>query len=78
MGRLLTRLSILGVAAGERASSCTVHVRTKEVAGKAADGVRDLQVGDGLYAAAAFIGVEPVATAAWLPTDAKSLEKLVS
>jgi 4'-phosphopantetheinyl transferase len=78
IGRLLTRLGILGVAAAGRADASGMRQRMGEVADGAADRVRDLQVGDGIYAAAAFIGVEPVAEAAWLPTDAKSLEKLIS
>jgi 4'-phosphopantetheinyl transferase len=77
VGRLLTRLGILGVAPGARVSASEMGTRMNAVAPNAADGIRDLQLGDGIYAAAAFIGVQPVATAAWLPTDAKSLEKLV-
>jgi hypothetical protein len=52
--------------------------RLGEVAGGAADGVRDLLLGDDIYAAAAFIGAQPVTDVAWLPTDAKGLEKLIS
>ena len=78
IGRLLTRLSILGVTAAERAGASGMPARMNEAARGAADGVRDLQLGDGIYAAAAFIGVQPVADVAWLPTDAESLEKLIS
>lgn len=78
IGRLLTRLCILGVAAAERADASGMPARVGEVAEDAADGVRDLPLGDGIYAAAAFIGVQPVADVAWLPTDAESLEMLIS
>jgi 4'-phosphopantetheinyl transferase len=78
IGRLLTQLGILGVAAAERADASGMLGRMGEVAGGAADGVRDLQLGDDIYAAAAFIGAQPVADVAWLPTDAKGLEKLIS
>jgi 4'-phosphopantetheinyl transferase len=78
IGRLLTRLGILGVAAADRADASGMPARVDGVLGGAAEGVRDLQLGDGLYAAAAFIGVQPVAGVAWLPTDAESLEKLIN
>ena len=78
IGRLLTRLGILGVAPADRADASGMAARVDEAAGGAAEGVRDLQLGDGIYAAAAFIGVQPVAGVAWLPTDAESLEKLIS
>jgi 4'-phosphopantetheinyl transferase len=78
IGRLLTRLGILGVAAADRADASGMPARVDEVAKGAAEGVRDLQLGNGIYAAAAFIGVQPVAGVAWLPTDAESLEKLIN
>jgi 4'-phosphopantetheinyl transferase len=78
VGRLLTRLGILGVAAAERATASGMLGRMEDVARGVAAGVRDLQLGDGIFAAAAFIGVQPVNDVAWLPTDAEGLEKLIS
>jgi 4'-phosphopantetheinyl transferase len=78
IGRLLTRLGILGIAAAERADASGLRQRVGAVATGAADGVRDLQLGVGIYAAAAFVDVRPVSEVAWLPADAESLEKLAS
>jgi hypothetical protein len=47
------------------------------LAGEAPPSVRDLQLGDGVYAAVALVGVEAVGAPAWLPTRVESLEKLM-
>ena len=47
------------------------------LAGDTPPSVRDLQLGDGVYAAVASIGVAAVGEPAWLPTSVESLEKLI-
>ncbi len=78
IGRLLTRLGILGVsekfAPGRRAPAIWSR-RCSPVS--TPPSVRDLQLGDGVYAAVASIGVAAVGEPAWLPTRVESLEKLI-
>ena len=47
------------------------------LAGDTPPSVRDLQLGDGVYAAVASIGIVAIGEPAWLPTRVESLEKLI-
>jgi phosphopantetheinyl transferase len=78
IGRMLTRLGILGVSAESRAGQASARAMVAALlAGDAPPSVRDLQLGDGVYAAVASIGFAGVGTPAWLPTRVESLEKLI-
>ncbi len=78
IGRLLTRLGILGVSDEVRGGQASAgDMVAALLAGEAPPSVRDLQLGDGVYAAAASVGVEAVGAPAWLPTRVESLEKLM-
>jgi len=67
IGRLLTRLGILG------AGNLVVAL----LAGDTPPSVRDLHLGDGVFAAVASIGIVAIGEPAWLPTRVESLEKLI-
>jgi 4'-phosphopantetheinyl transferase len=75
IGRLLTRLGILGTqgggdAAGERASALrTAH---------APAGVLDLDLGPGIHAAATLFAAPAPGAVSWLPLDIQALEKLAN
>jgi 4'-phosphopantetheinyl transferase len=78
IGRLLTRLGILGVGDAFRARQPSAgDTVAAMLAGDTPPAVRDLQLGNGVYAAVASIGVAGVAAPAWLPTQVESLEKLI-
>jgi len=78
IGRLLTRLGILGVSDAIRARQASAgDMVAALLAGETPPSVRDLQLGDGVYAAVASIGVVGVGAPVWLPTQAESLEKLI-
>ncbi len=78
IGRLLTRLGILGVSDEFRAGQASAgDMVAALLAGEAPPSVRDLQLGDGVYAAVASVGVEAIGAPAWLPTRVDSLEKLM-
>ena len=78
IGRLLTRLGILGVSEEARAEQAGAgDMVATLLTGGTPPSVRDLQLGDGVYAAVASIGVAPVGAPAWLPTRVESLEKLI-
>jgi 4'-phosphopantetheinyl transferase len=78
IGRLLTRLGILGVSAETRAGQASARTMVAALlATDTAPSVRDLQLGDGVYAAVASIGVAGAGAPAWLPTRVESLEKLI-
>ena len=78
IGRMLTRLGILGVSAETRAGQAGARAMVAALlTGDTSPSVRDLQLGDGVYAAVASIGVEGVGAPAWLPTRVESLEKLI-
>jgi 4'-phosphopantetheinyl transferase len=78
IGRLLTRLGILGVSDEIRARQASAgNLVAALLAGDAPPSVRDLQLGDGVYAAVASIGVGAIGEPTWLPTRVESLEKLI-
>lgn len=81
IGRLLTRLGIFGtgkaVASQEAGTGDRAAVAAAFVGGEAPS-VRDLQLGQDIYAAAVFAGAPPTSDVAWLPASAKGLEKLIS
>jgi 4'-phosphopantetheinyl transferase len=77
IGRLLTRLGILGTSAAER----TEQQSARELAGAMLSGspspaVRDLQLGEGVYAAAVFAGAPLTSDVTRLPASVEGLEKL--
>jgi 4'-phosphopantetheinyl transferase len=73
IGRLLTRLGILG--AGHAASGSLPGASQPDLQALSA---LDLQVGDNIYAAAVFAGAPSTTDVAWLPTSGDGLEKLIS
>ncbi len=78
IGRLLTRLGILGVSDALRARQASAgDMVAALLAGDTPPSVRDLQLGDGVYAAVASIGVAGIGAPAWLPVHVESLEKLI-
>lgn len=78
IGRLLTRLGILGISAESRAGQASAGALAAALlSGEAPPSIRDLQLGDGVYAAVASIGVAGIGAPAWLPTHPESLEKLI-
>ena len=87
IGRLLTRLGILGSAsaawpAGQGAAGeiAPVSLLTEPGAGQPSGGplsVRDLQLGEGLYAAVAACEGAALGDIPWLPSDREALEKLI-
>jgi 4'-phosphopantetheinyl transferase len=79
IGRLLTRLGILGTSAAARPEQIAVREIVAELLReRPAAIVSDLQLGDGVYAAAVFAGTEPPAEVSWLPSSVESLEKLTA
>ncbi len=77
IGRLLTRLGILGTsAAGRAAQPSARELADALLASSPSPAVRDLQLGEGVYAAAVFADAEPTFDVAWLPTSVEGLEKL--
>ena len=78
IGRLLTRLGILGVSDALRARQASAgNMAAALLAGDTPPSIRDLQLGDGVYAAVASIGVAGIGAPAWLPVHVESLEKLI-
>ena len=78
IGRLLTRLGILGVSDEIRVGQASAgSLVAALLAGDTPPSVRDLQLGDGVYAAVASIGIVAIGEPAWLPTRVESLEKLI-
>ncbi len=78
IGRLLTRLGILGTAAAAVPEGMDMRARAAALLAADRADIRDLQVGEGIYAAAAFRGISPTGEVAWLPASAEGLEKLVN
>lgn len=79
IGRLLTRLGILGASAVARLEQIGVREIVAELVRESPDAVvNDLQLGDGIYAAAVFAGTEPPAEVSWLPSSVEGLEKLTA
>ncbi len=77
IGRLLTRLGILGASAADRGAQQSARALADAMLGASpAPTVRDLQLGEGVYAAAVFAGAPPTSNVAWLPTSVEGLEKL--
>lgn len=78
IGRLLTRLGIFGEAARIPLDASAMRGRAEALL---ADGparcVRDLQLGEGIFAAVACVEAPAVLPVAWLPTDVKDLEAWV-
>lgn len=81
IGRLLSRLGIFGagktvaseeIGTGGRAGAAAMFV------GGEAPSVRDLQLGQDIYAAAVFAGAPPTTDVAWLPASTEGLEKLLN
>ena len=87
IGRLLTRLGILGsgtagrtdASPGERAGgpALVVSAVLTEPHAVAALSVRDLQLGEGIYAAAAVPEGAALGDIPWLPSDREALENLI-
>ena len=78
IGRLLTRLGILGVSDATRAGQARAgDMVAALLAGETAPSVRDLQLGESVYAAVASIGLAGVGAPVWLPTQVEGLEKLI-
>lgn len=75
IGRLLTRLGIVGSRSGGE-SACDSASSAIAALREAAE-VRDVAVGEGLFAAAAFASGPATADVAWLPVTLEGLEKLV-
>ena len=75
IGRLLTRLGILATSAAACVSSKAGSPRRywPRVRRRLS---RDLQLGEGVYAAVVFTGAPPTSDIAWLPTSVEGLEKL--
>jgi 4'-phosphopantetheinyl transferase len=79
IGRLLTRLGILGTRAAGLPEQTGVREIVAKLVRESPDAVaNDLQLGDGIYAAAVFAGTEPPAEVAWLPSSVEGLEKLTA
>ncbi len=79
IGRLLTRLGILGTRAAGLAEQTGVREIVAKLVRESPDAVaNDLQLGDGIYAAAVCAGTEPPAEVAWLPSSVEGLEKLTA
>jgi 4'-phosphopantetheinyl transferase len=80
IGRLLTRLGIMGsAAAAEQRSGPDMQARaTAILAASPVARVNDLQLGHGLFAAVALSSTAAPPPVNWLPADAVELEKLAS
>ena len=77
IGRLLTRLGILGTSAAARAEQQSARALIEAMlVSSPSPAVRDLQLGAGVYAAAVFTGAPPTSAISWLPTSVAGLEKL--
>jgi len=77
IGRLLTRLGVLGTnAAGRAEQQSARELADAMLASSPSPAVRDLQLGEGVYAAAVFADAPPTSDVAWLPTSVEGLEKL--
>lgn len=78
IGRLLTRLGILGAGAREARSVADMRARAAALhAESPVQAVHDLQLGAGVYAAVACSGSAPPA-ARWLPTAIEALKKPIN
>ncbi len=76
IGRLLTRLGILGAGARAAADAAAMRDRAASLLAESpVETVHDLQLGASVYAAVACTGVPPRLAVSWLPTDAAALEK---
>ncbi len=78
IGRLLTRLGILGAGAKEPVSAAEMREKAAAlVSGSAIEAVRDLQLGAGTFAAVACPAAPADLPVNWLPTGSEQLQKLI-
>jgi 4'-phosphopantetheinyl transferase len=78
IGRLLTRLGILGTSAARTEQRGVREIVAELLSGCPNTVVSDLPLGDGVYAAAVFAGTAPAAEVAWVPSSVEGLEKLTA
>jgi 4'-phosphopantetheinyl transferase len=79
VGRLLTRLGIMGTGAAEQRTAPDTHARaTALLAGSPVGRVNDLQLGQGLFAAIARSSTGAPPPVKWLPHGVDELEMLVN
>lgn len=77
IGRLLTRLGIMGADAKTHLSAADMRTRGAALAAESPAGtVRDLQLGEGTFAAVAFSGEALQCPVSWLPTEIEAIERL--
>lgn len=78
IGRLLTRLGILGAGAEAPISAAEMHAKAAAlVSASAIAAVRDLQLDAGTFAAAACPAARSDLPVSWLPTGSEQLQKLL-
>jgi hypothetical protein len=79
IGRLLTRLGILGAGGAARTDQRAASEIVAELVRESPHTVvSDLQLGDGVFAAVVVAGTEPPAEVSWLPSSVEGLEKLTA
>jgi 4'-phosphopantetheinyl transferase len=79
IGRLLTRLGILGADGAARIEQRAASEIVAELVRESPHTVvSDLQLGDGVFAAVVVAGTEPPAEVSWLPSSVEGLEKLTA
>jgi 4'-phosphopantetheinyl transferase len=78
IGRLLTRLGILGVDAAARAQPVSAGALARMLRGdsRSAATVQDIGIGENVFAAVALTGGATPGAPTWLPVSVESLEKL--
>lgn len=79
IGRMLTRLGILGAGARAQADAGAMRARAAALRAESpAKAVHDLQLGDAVYAAVACSGAPAPPSVSWLPTAVEALEKPIN
>jgi 4'-phosphopantetheinyl transferase len=79
IGRLLTRLGVLGAGGAARTEQRAASEIVAELVRESPHTVvSDLQLGDGVFAAVVVAGTEPPAEVSWLPSSVEGLEKLTA